>query len=115
MRRLRHPSGSLWITPPRRTSVPWPAPSTMVLAVPGETAEADWMPSASAVASGTACLSLHATQSVAITSKPTPGQRTNPAARAGAARKLEDVDLARDVEIMRARRDRGLHHRPRGR
>ena len=71
-------------------------------------------PNAKCVASGSAALRAAATQSVGITSKPTPGQYDNarsPRGRVQCSRVLEHADLARDFEIMGVRGKTGRHHR----
>ena len=85
MRRLREPSGMRRSSPPSRTQLPWPRPSTPVAAVPRLSAPRLSKPSASRVASGSAAASVSARQSVGTTSNPVPGQTTMPAARAAAS------------------------------
>ncbi len=85
MRRTSCASGTVTILPSRRTLPPCAMPSSEVFAVPGDKPERVSNPSARCVASGSAALSAAAMQSVGMTSKPTPGQSTMPAARARAS------------------------------
>ena len=115
--RRRHPAGTDTIRPSTRARPPEPMPSTAVRAVPGLRPPPARNAMSSAPASGSRSTTIAARQSVGTTSKPLPGSRATPAlaclAVAGEDR-LQHVDLAGDVQVVHARGQARVHHRPRG-
>ena len=116
--RRRRSGGMGPITPFTRARPAVPSDSIAVLAVPGLTPPEARRASSRRTAPGRTRASMAARQSDGTTSNPPPGRRTTPAARrlvVAGEHRLEHVDLAGDVEVVRRGGETGIDHGLRGR